>query len=207
MGKVPISLLSIVFQLYLIDSIFGDEQVRRVQEELRKRHLFYGETTGEMNAPLTAAISVYQKKKGFPRTGRLDAETLASLGLLKTPVKPAQLETPFVLAETGELRGANGEALPDAPVVYRSNQGPGAELIGPGAGAAEIAMTTAGDDAVGSGKERRVSNAHSRVRLHRPQLQKAPNPFLRAFNSVDHAIRRLVGDPPPKKKRAVAGRL
>jgi hypothetical protein len=207
MGKFPTSLLSIVFQLYLVETIFADEQVRRVQEELRKRHLFYGETTGEITRPLTVAIGVYQGKKGFPRTGRLDAETLASLGLLKAPVKTTQLEIPFVSVGSGDFRGPNGEALPAAPVVYRSNDGPVAELNGAAADAAEVAVTTAGDDPIALSKDRRAATAHSRARPRRSQPQKMTNPFVRAFNTVDHAIRQLVGDPQPRKKRAVAARL
>jgi hypothetical protein len=207
MGKFPTSLLSIVFQLYLIETIFADEQVRRVQEELRKRHLFYGESTGEISPPLTVAISVYQKKKGFAPTGRLDGETLASLGLLKAPLKPPQLETPFVFAYSGELRGPNGEALPEVPVVYRSNNGPVTELTPAAARTAEAAVTTAGDDAVPVSKERRPSKAQPQLHSRRAQPQKVANPFVRAFNTVDHAIRHLVGDPQPKKKRAVASGL
>src|SRR2546423_1412568 len=50
MGKLPTSLLSIVFQLYLISSVFADDQVRKIQEELRKRHLFYGDITGRTHS-------------------------------------------------------------------------------------------------------------------------------------------------------------
>jgi len=206
MGKFPTSLLSIVFQLYLIETLFADEQVRRAQEELRKRHLFYGDSTGEISPALTVAIGVYQHKKGFPRTGSLDAETLASLGLTQAPVKSTPFSSPSVLANSGELRGANGEVLSNSPVPYRLIDGPLAELNG-AADAEKLAATTAGDDVASIINERRALNPHSHVRLRRPPPHVETNPFVRAFNSVDHAIRSLVGDPQPKKKRAVASRL
>lgn len=205
MDKFPTSLLSIVFQLYLIESVFADEQVRRAQEELHKRHLFYGDNTGEITPAFTAAVSVYQQKKGFPRTGHLNIETLASLGLVQAPVKSAEPETPVVLAKSGELRDANGEALPAPPIAYRSSEVAVAES-GDGADAAEIAITTAGDDAA-SLKVQRAGNTHPRVRPRRSHPPKDTNPFVLAFNSVDHAIRLLVGDAQPKKKRFVASRL
>src|SRR5437764_8605079 len=107
MGKFPASLLGVLFQLCVIETVFADEQVRRAQEELRKRHLFYGDTTGEISPALTVALSVYQKKKGFPRTGRLDSETLGSLGLMTASAKWPQFDLPFVFAASGELRGPN----------------------------------------------------------------------------------------------------
>src|SRR5207248_8823259 len=158
MGKFPASLLSIAFQLYLIESILADEQVRRAQEELHKRHLFYGDNTGEITPALTVAIKVYQQKKGFARTGRLDAETLASLGLTRPPEKSAPRDPPVVLADSGQLRDANGELLPAPPIAYRSSEVPLAES-GATANAEEVAVTTAGDDVVLS-KMQPVSNPH-----------------------------------------------
>jgi hypothetical protein len=207
MGAFPTSLLSVVFQLYLIETIFADEQVRKAQEELRKRHLFYGDTTGEISPELTVALSVYQKKKGFPRTGRLDSATLASLGLMKAPVESPQVELPFVFAESGELRGPNGEALADSPITVHSKDGALTKFTGAAADAEEVALTTAGNDVASLIKERRVSNPRFRLRPERSQPPKATNPFVRALNSVDHAIKLLAGEPQPKKKRAVASHL
>src|SRR3954447_20411907 len=65
MGKFLASLLSIVFQLFLIAPIFASDDVRKVQEELRKRHLFYGNPTGEITPSLTAAVARYQGIKVF----------------------------------------------------------------------------------------------------------------------------------------------
>jgi len=60
-------------------SAWADEQVRRVQEELRKRNLYFGEIDGKATPPFTAALQRYQRRKGFPAAGALDAQTLRSL--------------------------------------------------------------------------------------------------------------------------------
>jgi peptidoglycan hydrolase-like protein with peptidoglycan-binding domain len=97
----------------LSDEIFADEQVRKVQEELRKRHLFYANADGENSRALTAAIKRYQEKKGFVPTGVIDLEILASFGIIKTA--PLAARTPVVVGYRGDVRGANGERLPSYP--------------------------------------------------------------------------------------------
>src|SRR3954464_11693961 len=103
MGRLPTSLLIIVFQLLVISYIRADEQVRQLQEQLQKRHLFFGNANGEFSPALTTALSRYQGKKGFPVTGRLDSDTCASLRIPQ--VGPYVAPTPFVVAKTGEVRG------------------------------------------------------------------------------------------------------
>lgn len=207
MGKLSTALLSIVFQLYLIDIVFADAQVRKVQEELRRRHLFYGEITGEVSPALTAAITRYQEKKGFARTGRLDLQTCASLGVVKTPAKrtTAAMPLPFVFADSGDVRGPNGEALPNSVLAYQSSGDSDTEL-GSVAEMVQVALTSAGDDAATQLHDRRSSNAPSH-RPRRVQPRKETNPFVLAFRTVDHAMKVLVGDTQPKRKRAATNRL
>jgi peptidoglycan hydrolase-like protein with peptidoglycan-binding domain len=207
MGKLPASLLGIVFQLYLIESVFADEQVRKAQEELRKRHLFYGDITGEVTPALTVAVTAYQKTKGFTRSGQLDLETSASLGLMKTQVQSVTISPPLIFALGSELRGPNGEALPDSLVVYRSSDDPYVELTSSTADPEEVALVAAGNDAASLIKKRPIPNPRSRSRPRRVQPHKQTNPLELAFHTVDHAIRLLVGDAHPKKKRVVASRL
>lgn len=57
----------------------ADDQVRQVQEELRKRNLFFGEIDGNTTPALVSAIKKYQARKGFAVTGAVDEETAASL--------------------------------------------------------------------------------------------------------------------------------
>jgi hypothetical protein len=60
-------------------TLFGDEAIRRAQEELRKRNLYFGDINGQTNAELTEALKRYQERKGFNATGQLDEETASSL--------------------------------------------------------------------------------------------------------------------------------
>jgi peptidoglycan hydrolase-like protein with peptidoglycan-binding domain len=206
MGKFTTALLSIVFQQYLISPILADAQVRKVQEELRKRHLFYGDITGEVSPALTSAISRYQEKKGFRRTGRLDSETCVSLGVVGTPPTPPPSTPSFVVAD-GDVRDANGEFLPNFLAADRSSGQPATE---PEGGANETqriaALASAGDDAAALIKKQRPSNSHSRNRSRQAPPPKETNPFVLAFHTVDHALKLIVSDTQPKTKRVPAKR-
>ena len=50
-----------------------------MQEELRKRNLYFGDVDGTLSPPTAAALRRYQQRKGFPLTGEPDAVTLYSL--------------------------------------------------------------------------------------------------------------------------------
>jgi len=78
----------------------ADEETRQVQEELRKRHLFFREIDGKSSAELSLALKQYQQRQGFAQTGRADDMTLYSLGIGEPP-SPAE--------------GASD--LPDVPVL------------------------------------------------------------------------------------------
>lgn len=123
MGKYLTSLLILASSLLLPDGILADEQVRRVQEELRKRHLFYANPNGEKSPALSIAVRRYQQKKGFPATGIIDPVTLASLGI--SSALPSAATTPAVVGTRGQIHGANGERLPSHPPLLWPN-----ELVG-----------------------------------------------------------------------------
>jgi hypothetical protein len=201
----PTSLLIIVSLLLSCRTLYGDDQIRKAQEELRKRHLFYGEVTGEPSSALTAAVGHYQRKKGFACTGRLDPETSASLGLVKVATVPAQ--TPFVVAETGDLRGANGEALPSFLVLGV----PGAERATPinlaTTDRQQIALSLARSQSALAAEDQPASNGRSHRPSHRIQPRKETNPLVLAFHSVNRAMKLLVGDTQPKKKRTTTKHL
>jgi hypothetical protein len=78
-------------------SLYADEQVRQLQEELRKRNLYFGNVDGQVSAELSAAVKRYQKRKGFVVTGRADRETANSLHI--------------------EAVASAGGSLPDVPVL------------------------------------------------------------------------------------------
>ena len=78
----------------------ADEETRQVQEELRKRHLFFRDIDGKPSAEYSLALKQYQQRQGFAQTGRPDEMTLYSLGVGEPP-SPAE--------------GAGN--LPDMPVL------------------------------------------------------------------------------------------
>ncbi|MEY2548792.1 MAG: hypothetical protein QOD64_1374 [Verrucomicrobiota bacterium] len=81
-------------------TLLADEETRRVQEELRKRHLFFRDIDGRPGVEFSRALKNYQQRKGFAQTGVADDVTLYSLGIGEPP-SPAE--------------GAGD--LPDVPVL------------------------------------------------------------------------------------------
>jgi peptidoglycan hydrolase-like protein with peptidoglycan-binding domain len=65
------------------------EETRQIQEELRKRHLFFREIDGKPSAELSLALKQYQQRQGFAQTGTADEMTLYSLGIGEPP-SPAE---------------------------------------------------------------------------------------------------------------------
>ncbi|HSP44978.1 MAG TPA: peptidoglycan-binding domain-containing protein [Chthoniobacterales bacterium] len=62
-------------------SALADEETRQVQEELRKRHLFFRDIDGRPSLEFAMALKRYQQRKGFAPTGVADEATLYSLGI------------------------------------------------------------------------------------------------------------------------------
>lgn len=77
----------------------ADEQVRRVQEELRKRKLYFADIDGQLTKETENAVRRYQKRKGFAVNGQIDADTLRSLDLAPPGPPPPD------------------EPLPDLPIL------------------------------------------------------------------------------------------
>lgn len=78
-------------------AIRAEDQTRSVQEELRRRSLYFGNVDGRETAELREATKRYQSRKGFASTGKADRETLRSLGLvarLPTDAPPEELNWP-----------------------------------------------------------------------------------------------------------------
>lgn len=59
----------------------ADDRVRSMQEELRRRNVYFGDIDGARSGELEAAVRTYQRRKGFKPSGREDPDTLRSLGL------------------------------------------------------------------------------------------------------------------------------
>lgn len=200
MGKVATALLTIVLQLCAIGWIRADEQIRQLQEELRKRHLFFANPDGEFSPALATALSRYQNKKGLTVTGVLDSETCASLGIL--PLAPPVLPTPFVVGKTGDVRGLNGELLPNLTplltVPIDSTSSSGSPPIDNNAIAPSLPNKSA-EEIRSAGKGARP---RARSPAHVTKSRRETNPFVLAYQSVDHAWKRVFGDTQSKKKRA-----
>ena len=90
------------------------EYIREVQEELRKRNLFFGDINGQITPQLTNALRKYQTRKGFEVTGTIDAATTASLQIQSTPtdralsgeMAPAPGDTPAVAVQASTAGSA-----------------------------------------------------------------------------------------------------
>ncbi len=96
---MKLALLLLILALPLAAN--AGEPTRRLQEELRKRNLYFGDVDGKASPEFAGALRTYQQRKGFQPTGEPDQETLASLKLAPPP--------------------ATSPDLPGEP-VYRSDQ-------------------------------------------------------------------------------------
>lgn len=86
-------LLSTIALLLVPLQFRGDDQVRSVQEELRRRNLYFGDIDGRRSGELSEAVRRYQKRKGFAESGTEDRNTLRSMGLaVRRPGEPAPKE-------------------------------------------------------------------------------------------------------------------
>ena len=73
--------LFLICALVFLTRAFADEETRQVQEELRKRHLFFRDIDGRPSPDYAMALKRYQQRQGFAQTGAADEVTLYSLGI------------------------------------------------------------------------------------------------------------------------------
>ncbi len=84
--KLPRSLVASFLLLAFAAStppLSAQDQTRSVQEELRRRSLYFGNVDGRDSEELQEATKRYQRRKGFAATGEADRTTLRSLGLVE----------------------------------------------------------------------------------------------------------------------------
>src|SRR5438132_11991983 len=119
----------------------ADETVRQVQEELRKRNLYFGNIDGQNSAVLIDALKRYQARKGFAVTGKVDADTATSLHVQATSVTAATPlpDTPVLRSDTAsalsesqrralEREAENKPDLSPSPPPPAESPGPGQDL-------------------------------------------------------------------------------
>lgn len=87
----------------------ADETVRQVQEELRKRNLYFGNIDGQESPELAGALKRYQKRKGFADTGKVDEATATSLH-----VQTATVASAGTLPDGPVLKSDTASALPES---------------------------------------------------------------------------------------------
>jgi peptidoglycan hydrolase-like protein with peptidoglycan-binding domain len=79
--------------LFCAGALQAQDDLRSVQEELRRRSLYFGDVNGRDSPELHEAMKRYQKRKGFTATGKPDHDTLKSLGLVpRSANEPAPQE-------------------------------------------------------------------------------------------------------------------
>lgn len=95
------------------ETLRADETIRQVQEELRKRNLYFGNIDGESTPEVIGSLKRYQKRKGFPVTGTVDADTAASLNVQFTAAS-SQVQSTTVVTDK-ELAELDLPADPEPP--------------------------------------------------------------------------------------------
>jgi len=95
--------------LPLLSFARADETVRQVQEELRKRNLFFGNIDGKISPALTDALKRYQTRKGFTVSGAVDNDTATSLHVRTTTTVGAA-----TLPDVPVLKSDTESALPES---------------------------------------------------------------------------------------------
>lgn len=89
----------------------SEEQVRLIQQALSARG-FQVDSTGTFDATTQTALADFQRSRGLPATGNVNADTAAALGLSPEQVRPARTET----MTAGEERPGEDSTRPaDAP--------------------------------------------------------------------------------------------
>jgi peptidoglycan hydrolase-like protein with peptidoglycan-binding domain len=87
----------------------ADETLRQVQEELRKRNLYFGNIDGQNSAVLTESLKRYQARKGFAVTGNVDPDTATSLH-----IQTSAVATSAPLPDMPVLKSDTASALPES---------------------------------------------------------------------------------------------
>ena len=160
----------------------ADEQIRRVQEELRKRNLYFGDIDGQASKETQGALRRYQERKGFSPTGEADGDTLRSLNLA-APIALANAQ-PWPDVPVLKSHAARQISEEDQKFLSQLSNEP-VEPVGEAPDSEEevvqVAPPTSGSPSTGSGPE---SAKASPPAATDPALQKRVEAFVRQYLDV-----------------------
>ena len=121
---------SLLLTFSLILPALGEEQVRALQEELRRRNIYFGDVDGRKTPELDAAVKRYQARKGFKAGGGDDRETMRSLGLVpRAPDEPPPKELNW--PEEPVLKSDTRIDIPAEAARISAETGVAPEIIAP----------------------------------------------------------------------------
>lgn len=95
------------------------QYIREVQEELRKRNLFFGDIDGQITPQLTNALKRYQSRKGFEVTGAIDSPTAASLQIQASAAAGSEAGS---IASADDRGSAATQAIGAGPQPVRAGE-------------------------------------------------------------------------------------
>jgi peptidoglycan hydrolase-like protein with peptidoglycan-binding domain len=186
--KLTFSTIGLLLGLTLLAS--ADEKVRRAQEELRKRNLYFGEVDGRQSDEVKGAILRYQTRKGLTPTGELNGSTLQSLEIPTAAVaKDDWPEGPVLKSDAARViqesdRKLLEEIEPDlAPVAEESEE----ILSGPEAEVSEVEVPVV--ESTPPPTQTVIVSRPPQSRPAVPRVQRAPR---RASQAIEERAREFV---------------
>jgi hypothetical protein len=100
--------LSVAIGVAVAGSVLADENVRKVQEQLRDGGFYSGNIDGAYSSELSAALTRYQIRNGLPITGQLDEDTSKELSakpaVINNAGSPEQSSETWQRLRKGEQR-------------------------------------------------------------------------------------------------------
>lgn len=168
MKRLPLLLATAL----LLAPATANDQVRDVQGALKSQGFYYGEVTGTESAETAAAIRRFQIRNGIPVTGKLNADTLAALGLgEKKPagVAPQPAPAPPAAQPTAPV--------PVAPVQKQINPPPPVQAVAPKPGDPALPMKKVGDLLPENESKDDEQKAARRAKLNDPSVVEPPAPL------------------------------
>ena len=112
----------------------ANDQIREVQAALKTQGFYYGEVTGTENPETTAAIRRYQIRNGITVTGKLNADTLAGLGLAEkrtAAAAPQPVPGPAPQPAPAAARGTPAERQVNPPPTVQQTMPKPGEPVAP----------------------------------------------------------------------------